>query len=204
MGARFNQLLYQMASNGTIRYSSGSGECFFYVLKGTCTCVSSISTNKINKDSFFYMPPGTAFEITTSGEGCVLLAFFKEYEHLQGMTTPEVYFGSVAQSKQEPFEGEESIRLCTLLPEDMRFDMAVNILSYQPGRYLPITESHVMEHGLYMLKGQGIFLLNNTYYRVSAGDTIWLAPYCPQWFAAFGTSPAQYIYYKNINRYPAM
>ena len=202
MGARFSQVLYKMASNGSISYKSGCEECFFYVIKGTCTFDSDTSTRHINQESFFYIPPGTGLEIKSSGETCVLLAFFKNYEFLEGATPPEVYFGSMAQSKQEPFGGDESIRLCTLLPDDMRFDMAVNILIYQPGRYLPITESHVMEHGLYMLKGEGIFLLNKRYYRVTQGDTIWMAPYCPQWFAALGHEAASYLYYKDVNRYP--
>jgi (S)-ureidoglycine aminohydrolase len=35
---------------------------------------------------------------------------------------------------------------------------------------------------------------------VAAGDVIWMAPYCPQWFVAMGKSPASYLYYKDVNR----
>jgi len=37
---------------------------------------------------------------------------------------------------------------------------------------------------------------------VKKGDSIWMAPYCQQWFTAMGKEPAVYIYYKNVNRFP--
>ena len=46
----------------------------------------------------------------------------------------------------------------------------------------------------------GIYRLENSYYPVQAGDAIWMAPYCPQWFVAMGPEPASYIYYKDIHR----
>ena len=35
---------------------------------------------------------------------------------------------------------------------------------------------------------------------VAAGDVIWMAPFCPQWFVAMGKTPASYLYYKDVNR----
>ena len=55
---------------------------------------------------------------------------------------------------------------------------------------------------LLMLSGQGIYRLEDSYYPVEAGDAIWMAPYCPQWFAAIGDIPASYLYYKDIHRLP--
>jgi len=63
-------------------------------------------------------------------------------------------------------------------------------------------ETHVMEHGLLMLAGQGIYRLDSDWHPVQAGDVIWMAPYCPQWFVAMGKAPASYIYYKDVNRSP--
>ncbi len=50
-----------------------------------------------------------------------------------------------------------------------------------------------------MLKGQGIYRLDNDWHPVREGDVIWMAPYCPQWFVAMGKAPASYIYYKDVN-----
>ena len=96
--------------------------------------------------------------------------------------------------------GDEDARLKTLLPIAPEFDMAVNIFTYQPGATLPQVEIHVMEHGLMMLAGQGVYRLSNDYFPVAAGDVIWMASYCPQWFVAMGKTAASYIYYKDIHR----
>ena len=39
------------------------------------------------------------------------------------------------------------------------------------------------------------------WYPVTAGDFIWMAPYCPQWFGAIGKQPAKYLIYKDFNRH---
>jgi len=43
-----------------------------------------------------------------------------------------------------------------------------------------------MEHGLMMLEGGGIYRLGDSWYPVTAGDFIWMGPWCPQWFGAIG------------------
>jgi (S)-ureidoglycine aminohydrolase len=60
-----------------------------------------------------------------------------------------------------------------------------------------------MEHGLLMLEGGGIYLLGTQWYPVSAGDFIWMAAYCPQWFGALGKQAAKYLIYKDWDRHPA-
>ncbi len=49
----------------------------------------------------------------------------------------------------------------------------------------------------------GVYGRSEEFLSVLAGDVIWMAPYCPQWFVAMGKSPASYIYYKDVNR-PAL
>jgi (S)-ureidoglycine aminohydrolase len=110
--------------------------------------------------------------------------------------------GRVADAAGVPFMGDEDARLQTLLPTDERFDMAVNVFSYQPGAALPQVEIHVMEHGLLMLDGAGVYRLADSWYPVQAGDSIWMRSYCPQWFTAMGKEPARYLYYKDVNLDP--
>jgi len=45
---------------------------------------------------------------------------------------------------------------------------------YQPGAALSMVEMHVMEHGLIMLEGGGIYRLGEFWYPVTAGDFIWM------------------------------
>jgi (S)-ureidoglycine aminohydrolase len=107
---------------------------------------------------------------------------------------------AAADVPREPFMGDEDARLQVLLPTDAPFDLAVNVFTYQPGATLPQVEIHVMEHGLLMLQGAGVYRLGDAWYPVQAGDVIWMASYCPQWFVAMGKTPARYLYYKDVNR----
>ena len=98
--------------------------------------------------------------------------------------------------------GDDWLTVRKLLPEDPAFDFAVNTMTYAPGATLPMVEIHVMEHGLLMLEGGGIYRLDDHWYPVTAGDFIWMGPYCPQWFGALGKTPAKYLIYKDWNRHP--
>ena len=89
-----------------------------------------------------------------------------------------------------------------LVPDNPAFDFAVNTMTYHPGAALPMVESHVMEHGLLMLAGGGIYRLGESWYPVKAGDFIWMVFYCLQWFGALGKVPAKYLIYKDWNRHP--
>ena len=102
--------------------------------------------------------------------------------------------------KGTPFLGDPAANLQVLLPNEPAFDMAVNIFAYQPGGHLPFVEIHIMEHGLVMLSGEGVYRLEDSWYPVRAGDAIWMGPYCAQWFVAMGKVPARYLYYKDVNR----
>jgi (S)-ureidoglycine aminohydrolase len=88
------------------------------------------------------------------------------------------------------------------MPDGPAYDFAVNTMTYNPGAALSMVEIHVMEHGLLMLEGGGIYKLGDAWYPVEAGDFIWMAPYCPQWFGALGKHPAKYLIYKDWRRHP--
>jgi (S)-ureidoglycine aminohydrolase len=99
-------------------------------------------------------------------------------------------------------DDDTALQVKHLLPDTLSFDFAVNTMIYQPGAALSMVEMHVMEHGLVMLEGGGIYRLGDAWYPVTAGDFIWMGPWCPQWFAAIGKVPAKYLIYKDWNRNP--
>jgi quercetin dioxygenase-like cupin family protein len=94
--------------------------------------------------------------------------------------------------------GIAGLILKTLLPDDLAFDMAMNIFTFPPGFALPVIETHVMEHGLYFLEGQGLYYLGDTWSEVKRGDFIWMGPYVPQSFYATSSVPSRYLYYKDV------
>jgi (S)-ureidoglycine aminohydrolase len=110
--------------------------------------------------------------------------------------------GCEGQIEPRALMGDPWLEVRTLVPEDPAFDFAVNTMTFQPGAALSIVEMHVMEHGLLMLSGAGIYRLGDDWHPVTAGDFIWMGPYCPQWFGAIGKTPAKYLIYKDWNRHP--
>ena len=203
MGARFTQMIIDLSPKGQGSGLTHDRQLFFYVLEGAVEVIiaPSQAKNTVKSGGYAYLPVFTTYTITnSSGLPAKILVFEKSYEALSGVQPPGVFFWREHEVPGTPFLGDPDAMLQVLLPERPEFDMAVNIFRYKPGARLPFVETHVMEHGLLMLSGEGIYRLEDAWYPVQAGDVIWMAPYCPQWFAATGKSPAAYIYYKDVNR----
>ncbi len=202
MGARFAQLLITLESDGQCMGNTGANQYFIYILEGAASILLHERRHRLETGSYVYLSPGTDVRLKSGGQATRVLIFKKPYEPLPSTEKPAAFVGHERDIKGQPFLGNEDARLQVLLPDQPAFDMAVNIFTYQPGATLPFVETHIMEHGLLMLKGQGIYRLDADWYPVQAGDVIWMAPYCPQWFVAMGKAPASYIYYKDVNRDP--
>jgi (S)-ureidoglycine aminohydrolase len=89
-------------------------------------------------------------------------------------------------------------------PTDLSHDAHVNIVTFQPGGVIPFEETHVMEHGLYVLEGKAVYKLNRDWVEVEAGDFMWLRAYCPQACYAAGPGPFRYLLYKDVNRHASL
>ena len=202
LGARFTQLHVTLAADGTGEGNTGANEYFIYVIEGSGTITLPEKRHRLEAGSHVFLPPATDMQIKSVGANLRLVVFQKCYEPLPGAGKPTALVGHEREVKGEPFLGNEDARLQVLLPDKPEFDLAVNIFTYQPGATLPFVETHIMEHGLMMLKGQGVYRLDGDWHPVKAGDVIWMAPYCPQWFVAMGKTPASYIYYQDVNRDP--
>jgi (S)-ureidoglycine aminohydrolase len=202
MSARFSQILVTLEQDGQCQGNTAANQYFIYLLEGTATILIDERRHRLEAGSYVYLPAGRDVELRSSNGATKILIFQKPYEGLRGVAAPGPMVGHEREIKGQPFLGNEDARLQVLLPDKPDFDMAVNIFTYQPGATLPFVETHIMEHGLLMLRGQGIYRLDSDWHPVRAGDVIWMAPYCPQWFVAMGKEPAAYIYYKDVNRDP--
>jgi (S)-ureidoglycine aminohydrolase len=128
----------------------------------------------------------------------------KPYEPFEKTAAPDLFTAREQDVESHPLGGDPALEVRTLLPAGTEYDFAVNTMTYQPGASLSMVEIHVMEHGLLMLDGEGIYRLGDSWYPVTAGDFIWMAPYCPQWFGALGKKPSRYLIYKDWNRHPLL
>ncbi len=199
LGARLTQTLYVMEPGACGAGHTHHEEHFYFVVEGVC----AVNGQDLAAGGFAYIPAGGTFEVTSTA-GARLLLFAKKYEVLPGAAIPEAIFGDEKTVESEAFLGDPAAQLQALLPDRPEFDMAVNIFSYAPGGTLPFVECHVMEHGMLILEGAGVYKLGDDWHPVEKGDALWLAPYCPQWFVAMGKTPARYIYYKDVNRAPRL
>jgi len=204
MGAKLCQALITCSGGAVIEGTTILSQVFFYVVSGNIKATVGNDEKKMYKGQFVYVPVGESYFLNDPEPGSQVLTFHKAYEALEGYEVPAVLFGDATNIPAPEYLGDPALRLQVLLPDHLSFDMAVNIFTYDSGGHLPMVETHIMEHGLLYLQGQGIYMLDHQWYPVKKGDSIWMAPYCQQWFTAMGKEPAVYIYYKNINRFPAM
>ena len=200
MGARFAQMLITFEAGGSATIPGNDVETAGYFETGGGTLAIGERKEKVTAGAFFFAPAGEAWSITAPKKGTRVTLFQKKFQPLAGLATPAAIIGQAADVPGQPFLGDPDARLQVLLPDVPAFDLAMNIFTYQPGATLPFVETHVMEHGLLMLGGQGVYRLEDSWYPVAGGDVIWMAPYCPQWFVAMGKTPASYLYYKDVNR----
>ena len=206
MGARFLQYTVDLES-GTASKSPGNHiQRFVYVLNGLVSVQfddasigKQFANDTLGFGGYAYFPAGCPHCLKAKGNA-QLLVFEKNFQPFSQDEVTYPVMGNQADVNAEPFQGDPAALLKTLLPDKPAFDMAINIFTYQPGATLPQVEIHMMEHGLMMLAGAGVYRLGDHYYPVREGDVIWMASFCPQWFVAMGKTPASYIYYKNVYR----
>lgn len=198
MGARVTQLMIDCPYGATGRGATGENEWFFYLVSGG----GEINGQELTAGGFAYVPAGGHYQFAAGGPSTRVLIFRKRHAPIDGGAAPGFLTGQENGIAETPFLGDPHARLKSLLPDAAGWDMAVNIFTYDPGATLPFVETHIMEHGMFFLSGSGVYRLDEDWCPVTAGDAIWIAPYCPQWFIAAGPEPARYIYYKDVNRMP--
>ena len=125
---------------------------------------------------------------------------------MDGLGLPDPVVGNERNVKNTPMPDTEGRWTTTRFfgHDDMRMDMHVTIVNLHPGAEIPFTETHVMEHGLYVLEGKGIYKLNRDWVEVEAGDFMWLRAFCPQGCYAGGPGRFRYLLYKDVNRHPKL
>ena len=200
LGSRFAEYRLDVAKGGGTRQNLRPGvEAFFYLLEGRATLELGGAKHDLAPGGFTYLSPGSSFALGAPSGPASLLWLKKAHEPF-GDRAPKNMVGNERDVAGEPFMEIRELLLKKLLPDSTDYDMAMNIFTFPPGYALPVVETHVMEHGLYMLQGQGLYYLGDRWREVRAGDFIWMGPYCPQGFFATGSEPARYVYYKNVNR----
>jgi (S)-ureidoglycine aminohydrolase len=200
MGAEFVQYLIDLRPGGGTRHEPHADiEAFLYVLSGEAELILNGGANTLTEGGFAFVPHTSSYQLT-AGTECRMLMLRKRFEPAQKLGFPHPIVGNQGDVPAEVWMDIEGARLQTLIPDELQYDMAMNIFTFEPGFSLPVVETHVMEHGLFFLQGKGLYYLDDEWMEVEAGDFIWMGPYVPQSFYATGPVASRYIYYKNVNR----
>jgi (S)-ureidoglycine aminohydrolase len=199
LGAAFTQYTAEFEAGGEL--GGTLAQRFLFIMEGEVTLEADGKNNALGGRGYAYIPEGLAHRVVARKVSRVVV-IEKMYQSLAAVEPPRLSVSNEDAIASHPLGDDPGVQVKCLLPDTPNFDFAVNTMVYQPGASLSMVEMHVMEHGLIMLEGGGIYRLGDSWYPVTAGDFIWMGPWCPQWFGAIGKIPAKYLVYKDWNRHP--
>lgn len=176
----------------------------FFVVEGEVTVILDGERHVLTPGGYAYLPP--ASDWTLKNESGAIARFHwvrKAYEFVEGLDAPDALFLNEKDIAPTPMPDTNGAWATTRLvdPADLRHDMHVTIVTFEPGGLIPFEETHVMEHGLYVLEGKAVYKLNKDWVEVEAGDFMWLRAFCPQACYAGGPGRFRYLLYKDVNRH---
>ena len=200
-GAGFTQYTAELGPGGSLGPAPAGVARFAYVLSGQVDSTTGPVADHLGPGGFAYSPAGQAHRMGAAAPARIAV-IERHYRPDAHASLPQAFTGRESEVPATALHGDEALQVRTLIPDTPSHDFAVNTMLYQPGAALAQVEVHVMEHGLLMLEGSGIYRLGDRWYPVTAGDFIWMAPFCPQWFGCVGKTPARYLIYKDWNRHP--
>ncbi|MWJ27899.1 (S)-ureidoglycine aminohydrolase [Halomonas sp. ZH2S] len=181
-----------------------TAEGVLFIVEGELTLTLAGETHLMQPGGYAFLPPGTSWQAHNRSEESVRFHWVrKAYERVEGIEVPAAFVTNENDIEPTAMPGTDEKWVTTRFvdPEDVRYDMHVNIVTFQPGGVIPFDETHVMEHGLYVLEGKAVYHLNQDWVEVEAGDFMWLRAFCPQACYAGGPGPFRYLLYKDVNRH---
>lgn len=202
----FSQYVMEVAPGGGSNNPEPDlrAEAVIFVVEGSLQLVIEGATHRMIAGGYAFIPPGANWTVANESDAPVRFHWIrKAYEVVDGIDLPEAFVVNekdIAPTVMPDTEGRWSTTRF-VGSDDMRHDMHVNIVNFEPGAVIPFTETHVMEHGLYVLEGKAVYRLNQDWVEVEAGDFMWLRAFCPQACYAGGPGPFRYLLYKDVNRH---
>lgn len=202
----FSQYIAEVAPGGGSERpeTDGGAEAVLFVVGGTLTLTLEGDVHTMQPGGYAYIPPAANWAVSNKSSEPVRFHWIrKAYEFVEGIEAPEGFVTSDTQVPPAPMPDTDGKWATTRFvdPLDLRHDMHVTVVTFEPGAIIPFAETHVMEHGLYVLEGKAVYRLNQDWVEVEAGDYMWLRAFCPQACYAGGPGKFRYLLYKDVNRH---
>ncbi|HEU4567073.1 MAG TPA: bifunctional allantoicase/(S)-ureidoglycine aminohydrolase [Marmoricola sp.] len=205
----FSQYVVEVApGGGSDRPETDPGaEAVLFVVGGSLRLTIGSESHDLTPGGYAFLPPGCEWTLHNHGDELAQFHWIrKAYQRVDGLDVPEPFVTN--ETAVEGVEMPDTKGCWTTQrfvdPLDVRHDMHVNIVNFEPGGVIPFPETHVMEHGLYVLEGKAVYLLNNDWVEVQEGDFMWLRAFCPQACYAGGPGRFRYLLYKDVNRHATL
>lgn len=204
----FSQIAMEVGPGG----GTASGEpdarvqSVLFVTSGAVQLGFGGTETEMGAGGYAYLPAGVEWSLRNRGfEAATFQWIRKRYEAVAGVEYPAPFVVNERDVAPIPMPDTDKWSTTRFVDTaDMRHDMHVNIVNLAPGGIIPFAETHVMEHGIYILEGTASYLLNRDWIDVGPGDFLWLRAFCPQACKATGDAPFRYLLYKDVNRLPQM
>ncbi|MXN47265.1 (S)-ureidoglycine aminohydrolase [Shinella kummerowiae] len=205
----FSQYIMEVAPGGGSDRpeQDPDAEGVLFVVDGEVELTLPTGKHTLQPGGYAFLPPSLKWSLhNRSGAHARFHWIRKAYEAVDGLPHPEPLILNEKDIKPSEMPGTNGGWATTRFvdPNDLRHDMHVTIVTLMPGAVIPFAETHVMEHGLYVLQGKAVYRLNQDWVEVEAGDFMWLRAFCPQACYAGGPGPFRYLLYKDVNRHMAL
>jgi (S)-ureidoglycine aminohydrolase len=202
----FSQYIMEVSPGGgsTRPEPDPLAEAVLFLVEGSVTVTQGGASHDLAPGGYAYLPPSSGWTLRNAGDAPARFHWFrKAYEAVDGLDAPDPLFLNERDIAPNPMPDTEGRWATTRFvdPEDLRHDMHVTVVTFEPGGLIPFEETHVMEHGLYVLEGKAVYKLNRDWVEVQAGDFMWLRAFCPQACYAGGPGRFRYLLYKDVNRH---
>lgn len=184
-----------------------TAQAILFVVEGQLSIEVDGQAHVMGEGGYAYIAPETQWRVTNNSNSRVVFHWIrKAYDPAQEVPHPVSFVTSDELTQPVSMPDTNDLWATTRFadPNDLSHDCHVNIVTFQPGGMIPFPETHVMEHGLYVLQGTAEYLLNEDWVSVEPGDFMWLRAFCPQACRATGTEPFRYLLYKDVNRHPKL
>jgi len=204
----FAQYAVEVApGGGSDRPEPDSGaQAVLFVAAGQMDLHIDGTAHSLGPGGYAYIPPMTDWLFANAGQTDLKFHWIrKRWTPAEWIEPPEAVVTSDPAEPVRWMAGTDKWGTTRFVdPSNMRHDCHVNIVTFLPGGRIPFAETHVMEHGLYVLQGTARYLLNTDWVEVGPGDFMWLRAFCPQACIATGDAPFRYLLYKDMNRHPEL
>lgn len=205
----FAQYIMEVApGGGSDRPEPDPGaQAALFVAEGQIELTLAGSRHILEPGSFAYVPPASDWSLRNTQAATARFHWIRKlYEPVTDIPAPPPLVTNETTIEPVSMPGTQGRWATTRFvdPSDLRHDMNVTIVTLEPGGVIPFEETHVMEHGLYVLEGKAVYRLNSDWVEVEAGDFMWLRAFCPQACYAGGPGRFRYLLYKDVNRHPRL